>query len=200
MNAPRGIGTMMIAVIATGSLWILGTSTLSEGQSLIHACVNKRTGVVRIVASGSACTPKEHPLSWPAEPGTEGSANVGQVDMVEDFLCPPSIDLTTVTNVPLQVSLSTGGGPVQLTILLNTSMAGDAIVKFIPVIDGVAHEEDFVYAAPGGSFGIITTTYARVYPLASGPHTFGLQAACRGEVTVFRAWNTAYELPLITAR
>jgi hypothetical protein len=99
--------------------------------------------------------------------------------------------------VPLSVSLSTTGGPVQLTILLNTSIAGDTILKLIPVIDGIPREEDFVYAMPGGSFGILVTTYARTYPLASGPHMFGLRAACRGEVTIFRAWSTAYELPLI---
>jgi hypothetical protein len=56
--------TIMAAMVGA---FVLGTPTMSAGQSLIHACVNNK-GALRVVTSESACTSKEHALSWPAEP------------------------------------------------------------------------------------------------------------------------------------
>jgi hypothetical protein len=69
MTAPREMSPMVIAAIGIVRLWMLSTPAISEGQSLIHACVNE-LGTLRIVDPGSACTSKEHLLTWPAQPGT----------------------------------------------------------------------------------------------------------------------------------
>jgi hypothetical protein len=72
MKIRHALLTTIIAAVV-GAL-VLGTPAMSEGQSLIHACVDNTKGTLRIVTAQSTCTSKEHALSWPAEsspgPGT----------------------------------------------------------------------------------------------------------------------------------
>jgi len=93
----------LVMVIVLGSV----TATLAHGGdlSLIHACVNKNSGSIRIVGANSTCSSKENPLDWgiigPAGPqGPKGDQGIQGVQGPQGLagnlalagqMCPPSL-------------------------------------------------------------------------------------------------------------
>jgi hypothetical protein len=59
----------MIAIRLMALAGTLGAASLALAQTsgAIHACVNSKSGAIRIVQAVAACSSKESPLSWNAE-------------------------------------------------------------------------------------------------------------------------------------
>jgi hypothetical protein len=91
-------GLTLVMVIVLGSV----TAALAHGGdvNLIHACVNKNTGAIRIVGANSTCASKENPLDWgivgPAGPqgpkgdqGIQGEQGLPGNLALAGQMCPP---------------------------------------------------------------------------------------------------------------
>jgi hypothetical protein len=118
--------------------------------------------------------------------------NVGQVDMVDAWVCPPDM---LVRDLPLTLSLTTTGGPVLVSYTVNVWAAGiGTVIILTPLADEGSIGADVSWF--GVSRDVITLTRV-IDDLSAGTHTFGAQIACQFSSTVTRAWLTAYELPTI---
>jgi hypothetical protein len=117
--------------------------------------------------------------------------NVAQVDMVDAWVCPPDM---IVRELPLDLSLTTRGGPVMVSYTVNVWAAGvGTVIILTPLVDQGSIGADVSWF--GVSRDVITLT--RAIDLPAGTYTFGAQIACQYSSTVTRAWLTAYELPTI---
>jgi hypothetical protein len=197
MNAQQGIRTMIVVVSGMVSLWMLGNPALSEGQSLIHACVNNK-GALRIVEPGSNCTAKEHLLTWPAEPSPDEGPNVAQVDRVSAWVCPASTTTPpTFTGIPdLALSLTTQGGPLLMMVIIDTPTfwGGGEGILFEPVINGQQMSGDRLSISRTNNW-LWPFSFTRVYLLPAGTYTLSASLACLSNpASLGRAWLTAYEL------
>jgi len=126
---------------------------------------------------------------------TEGNAqNVEQVTGTQGVQCS---EHGVVSDVPgLTLSLDTTGNPVLLiyTVQFNASPTGQ--ITLWPAIDGVTELSGQRDRAIGDFSGqVADVTFARVFALASGAHTFGLRATCQSTVVFSTSWLTVYELP-----
>src|SRR5437879_8101514 len=120
--------------------------------------------------------------------------NVAQVDGTQGVQC---LEHGVVGDVPgLTLSLDTTGNPVLLiyTVQFNASPSGS--ITLWPVIDGVTEFSGQRDRDIGDFSGqVADVTFARVFALASGAHTFGLRATCQSTVVFSTSWLTVYELP-----
>ena len=126
---------------------------------------------------------------------TEADAqNVEQVTGTQGVQC---LEHGVVGDVPgLTLSLDTTGNPVLLiyTVQFNASPSGS--ITLWPVIDGVTEFSGQRDRDIGDFSGqVADVTFARVFALASGAHTFGLRATCQSTVVFSTSWLTVYELP-----
>jgi hypothetical protein len=124
-----------------------------------------------------------------------GSANVGQTDL-EAWSCPLSFPQPTFSAMPIGVSLTTIGGPVLLSLTLNTFAASSSAQLAVELtVDQAPINADLQWNTNARQLSTLT----RVVTVSAGAHTFGADIACiSGDaITVTRAWLSAYELPLI---
>jgi hypothetical protein len=151
-----------------------------------------RTALLTLIIVAMACG------AWAGQPGPT-PPNWGQAD-VSDWTCPqyyPNPTPNFVT-LPVAVALTTTGGPVLLSMTLNSfnSSSSGARTLIDVLVDGVRVGPIVDWDSIGGSLDSLT----RVIPVAAGAHTFGLAIACNAQgntYTVERAWLAAYELPTI---
>ena len=129
----------------------------------------------------------------------EPIANVGQVDLFDDWSCPLTYPFPPLifTDMPLSLALTTTGGPVLVAMTLTTeSISSLREITLILVADNQSIGADVRWQANDRGLASVT----RVYQLPAGAHTFGVKMACQTGGDTFivtRAWLTAYELPLI---
>jgi hypothetical protein len=121
----------------------------------------------------------------------KGSANVKQTELTSSYTCG-----FTFTPVPIDVTLTTAGGPVLLSLTVNVyalSGTGNATLAF--AIDGQTLSAQ---ALVGSADTYLLMSPSRVVEVPAGVHTFGAMLACTvNDMTVGNAWLSAYELPLI---
>jgi hypothetical protein len=125
------------------------------------------------------------------------SVNVGQVDGSSSSIpCMSPGEGNFVAFPELTLSLETHGRPVMITFNVQVQVTPDQAALLRPSIDGQSPAPYFTWAQIGsGSLGIVTLSFARVFVLPKGPHTFGLQMSCQGEPEfVAGRWLTVYEL------
>ncbi len=80
------------------------------------------------------------------------------------------------------------------TVQFNASPSGS--ITLWPVIDGVTELSGQRNRDIGDFSGqVADVTFARIFALASGAHTFGLRATCQSTVVFSTSWLTVYELP-----
>jgi hypothetical protein len=127
----------------------------------------------------------------------EPSANVEQTDLAAAYTChvtsPPIF-----TPMPIDVPLTTSGGPVLLTLTVSgSSSSGTGSVSLVFTVDG----QSVTPTLTPSIGGLWLLSPSRVVDVSPGRHTFGALLACEGnagtDVGVGPAWLSAYELPLI---
>jgi hypothetical protein len=120
--------------------------------------------------------------------------NVAQVDGTMGVQCSTN---GVVSSIPgLTVGLATTGNPVLInyTVQFNANPTGQ--ITIWPVIDGVTQTSGQRDRAIGDFSGqTADVTFARVYDVSRGEHTFGLRATCQSQVIFSTSWLTVYELP-----
>lgn len=125
--------------------------------------------------------------------------NAGQTKSVAtEIAC-----IAPVTNVylgfpDLALTLTTNGNPVLVYFSVEVDNPhGGRTIQLRPVIDGTPPDgSNFsVRHNNGDNNGTISNlSMLRVYPLAAGTHTFGVQYSCTAGSIGIRRWLTVYEL------
>ena len=103
----RAIGVTAAAVVAI-SLPIPVVAS-AAGATTIYACVNKKSGAVRIVSAKAKCKRTEHKLSW-GSTGPAGPAGVTGATINHHLPCPAPSEVRLPEILPRAAAPAAPGG------------------------------------------------------------------------------------------